>query len=532
MKKIKLDRNILSNLIYYKYNVKRDGRIMNTKRFTSITINLVCGLAWVLPVYFFARDFFHIDKIRELSQQNILDVLFFSVKQSFYSTVVAFLIALIPAYYSAYKRNFLTKLINGLIFIPFFFPVISVVTIFSIVFNMEIFKELNILYSLKAIVIANVFYNSPIFVKYIGEGLKRIPKEIIEAMKGDGADNITIFFRGQLPLIMPQTFRGFILVFTYCFLGLGIVLSLGGIKYSIIEVEIANTLMSGANFSKAMYLGIIQVIVLIILNLFGIFIKEYELTGNPETKRLNPVLGVYSFIYAILQYAVVAFSFLYSFVNVITGKFTIKAYENLFSPDFIEDYAVVESLFNSLKISIVVSAISVVLIYIIIKNYNRFTDILIFSNLGISGAFLAITLYYLNVLFDIPLAFLLILGYLIVVIPIGYSFMYQYVKKFPREVLESGDLDCKNSLQRFIYVEFPILKNIFLSAFLQIFAIVFGEFTIGYTMQLEDIFPVASLVNYSLVSNKQYMESSAFTSIIIAIILSAFILGEYLKSED
>ena len=505
---------------------------INIKETRKVLVNLACALVWILPVYFFARDFFSIENLKDLSHDNIKEVLFFSVKQGFYSTVLSFFIALIPAYYTAYKRNFLTKLINGLIFIPFFFPVISVVTIFSIVFNFEFFKQFNILYSIKAIVIANIFYNSPIFIKYISEGLKRIPQELSEAMKVDGASNLTIFIKGHLPLILPQVFRGFILVFTYCFLGFGIVLSLGGIKYSTLEVEIATTLMMGADFSKAMYLGLIQMGVLVILNLAGIFVKEYEIIGNGESKKVSFLFSIFSFIYAIVQYMVIGFSFFFSFINMYTGKFSFEAYTRLFSQDFMDDYEVVESLINSMKLSVVVSAISVLIIYMIIKNYNRITDVIIFSNMGISGAFLAVTLYYMYILFDIPLVLLLIIGYLIVVIPIGYSFMYQYVKKFPREILESGALDCKNGFQRFIYIEFPILKNIFLSAFLQIFAVVFGEFTIGYTMQLEDIYPVASLVNYSMVSNKQYMESSAFTSIIIVIILTTFILGEYLKTED
>lgn len=505
---------------------------MKLKESIKYFINLLCVLLWVVPIYYFARDFLEVDTFFKISHKENLDVLLFSIKQAFFSTIIALGISLIPAYYVTYEDNILTKFINGLVFIPFFFPVISVVTIFSIVFNLEFFKQFNILYTLKAIVIANVFYNTPLFVKYISEGLKKIPKEISEAMKVDGASGLTIFFRGQLPLILPQVFRGFILIFTYCFLGFGIILSLGGIKFSTIEIEIVNSIMSNGDYSKAMYLGLLQVFVLLVLNFTSGFFKEYELSGDREYKKVSCFFKWYSFVYMIIQYGVIIFSLLYSFVNIFTGEVSFKVYKTLFSSEFLEEYPIVQSLINSFEISIVVSSIAVVLIYIVIKNYNRFTDVLIFSNLGISSAFLAITLYYLNVLFDIPLIILLVMGYLVVVIPIGYSFMYQYVKKFPREVEESAALDCKNLLQRFVYVEFPILKNIFLSAFLQIFSVVFGEFTIGYTMQLEDSFPLASLVNYSLVSNKKYMESSAFTSIIIIIILTTFILGEYIKEKE
>lgn len=495
-------------------------------------VNGIYIVLWLTPIYFFAKDFFEISSLEILKERYLKEVVMFSIKQGLYSTIIALLIGLIPAYYTAYRKDSISKLIQGLVFIPFFFPVISIVTIFSIIFNLPLIKELNILYTLKGIIVANVFYNSPIFVKYINEGLKKIPKELEEAMRIDGAGAFIIFFKGQLPIILPQIFRAFILVFTYCFLGLGIILSLGGIKYSNIEVEIANTLMGGADFSKAMILGGIQFIILLALNFLSLFIKEYEIYGEQEEKNLNPLFKIYSLIYMLFQYGVIILTFLLSFVNQYTGKFSIKAYYNLFSHEFNENYEVINSIINSFGISAIVSIITVFLIYVIIKNYSRLTDIIIFSNMGISGAFLAITLYYMNILFNIPLIILLAVGYIIGAIPIGYSFMYQYIKKFPITILEAAELDCKNFYQRFRYVDFPILKNIFISSFLQIFAVIFGEFTVVYTMQLGDILPIASLVNYSLVSNKKYMESSAFSAIILFIVLGAFLLGEYFKERD
>lgn len=253
----------------------------------SFILNFFYGALWFAPLYFFVRDFFNINDIGIIFERDTFNIMLFSIKQGLYSTLIALLVALIPAYLTAYERGTISKLLQGLLFIPFFFPVISTVTIFSIIFNLEFFRNLNILYTLKAIVIANVFYNSPIFIKYISEGLKRIPKEIVEAMKLDGAGKIKIFFSGQLPLILPQLFRAFILVFTYCFVGFGIILSLGGIQFSTLEVEIATTLMSDLNFSKAMIYGLLQFVILIILNSIGGKITEYELEGEEEIQKQN-----------------------------------------------------------------------------------------------------------------------------------------------------------------------------------------------------------------------------------------------------
>ena len=61
------------------------------------------------------------------------------------------------------------------------------------------------------------------------------------------------------------------------------------------EVEIATTLMMGADFSKAMFLGVIQMGVLLVLNISGVFVKEYEIIGNGESRKVSFLFSIYSF---------------------------------------------------------------------------------------------------------------------------------------------------------------------------------------------------------------------------------------------
>lgn len=495
-------------------------------------INTIYALLWFLPLFFFARDFFHLNDLKIVLDSDIVNLVKFTVYQALLSSILAFIIGIIPAYYVAYSKGFVSKLLEGLIFIPFFFPVISTVTVFSIIFTSSLFKNLEIMYSIKAIVIANIFYNSPIFIKYISDGVKKIPREIVEAFKLDGANEIQIFFYCKVPLIMPQIFRAFFMVFTYSFISLGIVLSLGGIRYSTVELEIANTLMGSLDFSRAFSLGVLQFIILFIINLIGFRIEEYELNGEKIEEKKNILIKIYSIIYLFLEYSIIGISVIFSFYNFYEGKFSLKSLKRIFSYDFNLQYPVIKGIFNSTMIAGISSVAIVVLSYTIIKNYSKFTNTIIFANLGISGAFLAISLYYLNILFDIPLFILLIIGNIFISIPIAYSLMYQYVKKFPKDILEMSMIDCKKRWQRYLYIEFPILKNFFISAFLQIFAIIFGEFTLAYTMQIGDNLPIVSIVNYSLVTEKRFLESSALSTVVIIFIFLLFLLGEYFKRRD
>ena len=486
----------------------------------------------------FTRDFFKISQLNNAMGKSFFQILFFSIKQGVLSTILAFFVALIPGYYAGHSNSRISKLLDSTVFIPFFFPVISTVTSFSIIFNLPFMNNFNILYTLNGILIGNIFYNSPIFVKYISEGLKSIPSELLENMKLDGASRTEIFLLGEIKIIMAQIMRGALLVFTYSFLSFGIILSLGGIRYTTLEIEIATTFKGQLNFSMGIFLGIVQFLLLVIINLARFFPKEYYVERRfknhlekKSEKKLIPLKFI-SIIYLLGEYIVVFSSILFSFYDYYIGKFTLKYYKTIFSNDFNREYQVIKSILNTFFISSIVALIVIFFSYILIKNYNKFTEVMIFANIGISGAFLGITLYYLNILYNIPLLILVIIGLIIGTVPVAYSFMYQYIKKFPIEIYENSLLDCNNSLERFVYIEFPILKKIFISSFLQIFAIVLGEFTLVYTMQLEDLLPLVSLVNYSMVSNKKYLESAAFSSIILITVIGLFVLGEILKDKE
>ncbi|MGL4946184.1 MAG: ABC transporter permease, partial [Cetobacterium sp.] len=437
---------------------------------------------WLVPLIFFIKDFFDINEINQLEILDYLNLFKISFVQGILSVLFSTLIAIIPAYYISIQKNILTKLLDSLIFIPFFFPTISTVVAFTLIYNLPIFKNINLLYSLKAIIIANVFYNSPIMIKYLSEGMKSIPINIIEASKIDGLNEIEVFYKIKLPLIFPQVFRGMFLVFVYTFSSFGIVLALGGIRYSNLEVEIANTLLRDANFTKALLLGSFQFLFLISINCLGDLYSPYELEGEFIEKKASISTTIYSIIYLSLQILIVFIGIFYGFYNFYTGSFSFQSFFKLFSKDFNKIYPVIEAISNSLILASITPIAVILFSYLLLKNFTKLTSGIVFSTMGFSSAFLGISLIYINIIYDINLKLLLLIGYFLITLPIAYSFMYQYVKEFPKDILDLAKLDRLSSLQTFFFVEIPILKDIFLATYLQIFAIILGEFTISYSM--------------------------------------------------
>lgn len=494
--------------------------------------NMIYIIIVILPFYFFIRDFLNFKEINNILTKETLELVFFTLKQSLISSFFAFLVAILPAKYIQNNSNILSKFLKYTNFIPFFFPVISLITVFSYIFSDKILGKFSIMYTFKIIVIAHVFYNSPIFVNYISNALRKISKSVSEAALLDIRNKVKIFFFVELRIISPQIFKAFILVFTYCFLSFGIILSLGGIKFHNLEVEIASSFRGNFNLSYAIFLSLLQFIILSIVNMFGKFIKEYDLEYDEQNKENNIIVTIFSILYLAFEYFILISSIIFSFYNYFSNKFTIQAYFNIFSATFNEKFPILQSLINSFTVSFLVSIIVVIITYLLIVNYNKTTEVFLFSNMGISSAFLAITLYYMNVLFNIPFYYLLIFGYVVNNIPISFSLMYNGAKNFPNYINDIAIMDTESKLKRFYYIRLKLLFPILISSFLQVFAVAFGEFTIAYAMQIEDFLPLASIMNYNMVAQKYYLESSAFSTVMLLIVFSCFILGEYLKSYN
>lgn len=497
---------------------------------TVITLFFIICL---LPLLTFMRDFFNFSSLNIIFKERTFLILKNSLFQAFLSTFVAFIISLLPAYYISRSNNIFSKLLKNTIFIPFFYPSISAVVSFSVIF-LFIKKKfgINISYSLLAVIIGHSFYNSPIFVKYIGDALKRVDDSFVEEAKILGASNFIIFFKIELPMIIHSIFKGFIIVFIYSFTSFAIVLSLGTLKYSTFEVAIAQTLMNELDFSKALVYSLLQMGILLFLNSV-LYRKSIYNSGNENRKNVKLNLNIVSFsiFYLIFEYGVVFVGILAGFFNFQKSKFDFTAFFIIFSEKFNNKYPVAKSIGNSLLLAFLVATIVIIISYFLLRWGEKSTEIFILSTLGISSVFIAMCLYYLHLIYSIPLILLLMIGFIQVSIPISYSFLHKYIKGFDKTIIEAAKIDGANSFEIFRKIEFPILKPIFLTVFLQIFAIIYGEFTIAYSMQISTHFPVVSVVNYSMLGRKLMMESAAFSGVNVLIVYTIYGLSQIIVKD-
>ena len=509
------------------------GSCIKAQNKTGTITLLIYIVALVVPLFFLMRDYLNIQDFSLLASPKFLRVLRFSLYQAFLSAGLALFCSILPAYYVYKNKGFVSKLLENAIFIPFFFPPISMVIAFSLIFsNNGVFAVFglkpDILYTIKAILIAHVFYNSPIFVSYISNALRSINPNLREAAEIDGATPLKKFLRVELPLITPSIIKAFFLVFTYSFMSFAVVINLGGLRFSTVEVAVANALRGSFDFSQALVYALAQFFILFLLNyILNLADKHPYETVSPghSNDTSGFIVNAVSWLYCLFEYIVVFIGLSGIVYNFYEAKFSLDHFFNLFSGKLNNRFPVVESIINSSAVAGITGIVSVMMAYIILNMRKRITNLIITPVLGISSAFLAIALLYLNILFNIPFFILVTAGYILLTLPISYSFLYNHISGFRRSLEEAGSVDGANALQLFLKIKLPILLPVIIAVFFQIFAIIYGEFTLSYTMQIRDFFPLASVVNFSLSANRYYLESQAFASFNTIIVFALFFIS-------
>ena len=92
--------------------------------------------------------------------------------------------------------------------------------------------------SLPAIVAALVFFNFSVVVRTVGGLWGRLDPRAVQAARALGASPARAFRTVTLPALGPAIASAATLVFLFCASAFGIVLVLGGVRWSTIETEI------------------------------------------------------------------------------------------------------------------------------------------------------------------------------------------------------------------------------------------------------------------------------------------------------
>ena len=205
-----------------------------------------------------------------LSDPTLQGVAAFTLWQAVISTVLTVLAGL-PAAWIFARFDFPGKsLMRAATLVPFVLPTLVVGTAFLALIGPRGVTGVDLTGTLAIIVIAHVFYNYAIVVRGVGTYWERIDPSLEEAARSLGASRTQAFRTITLPLLRPAIASTSALVFLFSFTSFGVILLLGDIHHSTIEVEIWRQTTAYLRLDIASTLAVMQLIgVGLILMLYG-----------------------------------------------------------------------------------------------------------------------------------------------------------------------------------------------------------------------------------------------------------------------
>ncbi|MBW8009768.1 MAG: iron ABC transporter permease [Chloroflexi bacterium] len=189
--------------------------------------------------------------IDALASPSVRGVLWFTIWQATLSTLLTLLIGLPGAYLFA-RYDFRGKaFLRTLTGIPFVMPTLVVATAFNALLgssgwlNIGLMSAFNLAeppiqfaYTLGAILLAHVFYNTTIVLRIVGDFWAHLNPRLEQAGRVLGANRWQTARQVTLPLLAPAIAAAALLVFIFDFTSFGVILILGGPRFATLEVEI------------------------------------------------------------------------------------------------------------------------------------------------------------------------------------------------------------------------------------------------------------------------------------------------------
>ncbi len=197
-------------------------------------------------------------------------VLRFTFFQALASTLLTLAFGLPLAFLFARFDFPFKNLLRTLTAIPFMLPTVVVAAGFSALLGPRGWLNLLLaeaglpslvfLGTFGAILTAHVFYNATIVIRLVGDAWAGLDVRLLDSAHALGADHWTTLWRVTLPLLRPAILAASLLVFLFDFTSYGVILLLGGVKYSTLEVEIYLQALQFLNLPAAALLSVIQLL--------------------------------------------------------------------------------------------------------------------------------------------------------------------------------------------------------------------------------------------------------------------------------
>lgn len=259
----------------------------------------VLGVFFVLPVSGMVARGFVDDGVLDvggvvevLARPRTGRVLWFTVWSSTVATAVAVLLGL-PAAYALHRLEWPgRRLVRASLLVPFVLPTVVVGVAFrELISESGPLGRLGLDGSATAIVMGLVFFNVSVVIRSVGASWESLDVRPGEAAAALGATPAQVFRTVTWPQLRPAVVSAASVVFLFCATAFGVVLTLGGLKYASVEVEIYQLTVDRLDLQAAAALSLLQLLAVTTLLLLAARLRTVpdptlsRVTARPRRPR-------------------------------------------------------------------------------------------------------------------------------------------------------------------------------------------------------------------------------------------------------
>ncbi|MDZ7677857.1 MAG: iron ABC transporter permease [Acidimicrobiales bacterium] len=315
-----------------------------------------------------------------LGDPALRGVVWFTLWQAVVSTVLTLVVALPVAYALARFEFRGRRLLQAAIMVPFVLPTVVVATAFLALLgpggpvsgpvgNLFGSAPMDLRASLAAIFIAHVFFNVSVVVRVVGGLLEQLDPHLEDAAASLGAGRVRSAIEVLWPLARSAVMSAAGIVFLFTFTSFGVVLLLGGPRYSTLEVEIHRQTALLLNLPVAAVLALIQLAIVATLLAFGARRQQGAAVQQPLTApsgAARPPEAVSHRLFLAASLTVLAvllgspLAMLVSRSLRTPDGWSARWYDMLFDPDAsVLGVAGIEAVRNSLLFAVIATAVAI-----------------------------------------------------------------------------------------------------------------------------------------------------------------------------
>ncbi len=228
-----------------------------------------------------------------LGRPRVHRVLWFTLWSATLGTALSVLLGL-PAAQVLYRRRFPGRgVLRAALLVPFVLPTVVVGVGFRrLVGEGGPLGFLGLDGSPAVIVAALVFFNVAVVVRAVGSAWETLDPRPAEAAAALGAAPWQVFWTVTLPALRPVIVSAASVVFLFCATAFGIVLTLGGLRYSTVETEIYLLTTNLLDLRAAAALALLQLVVVVGLLLVSQRLRAVADPAHGRTGAPPPRLSV------------------------------------------------------------------------------------------------------------------------------------------------------------------------------------------------------------------------------------------------